>query len=383
MFLITVGDVSVLYTGDFTMEANHVLRSAWVDACRPTLLITESTLACMVHDVPRRALERQLLRAVRGAVERGGKVLVPSFAVGRAHELAALVQAEWRCAPPAQPRGRGGAGSAAPPRQPPPAAPRVYYTSAMTDAANAVYRRYPEWTLGGDGDPFAAAHFSRFPEAWARRPAASAAARAPCVLFASPAQMQGGASLAFFKAWCGDAANLIVLTGYYGAGSIGQQLQAGSRRIALPGAPPEAARVEVLCEVLNVPLSDHADSVAILRLVHGCAPEAALLVHGTAVKMKKLRKRIEGEVGVRCFCPANGELVGACARPDAARSPPSSASHRAAASACLTLSRALALSRRTHFALAQRSTATSSSAPRRRRRRPSRPAWRRRASDAG
>ena len=106
MFLITVGDVSVLYTGDFTMEANHVLRSAWVDACRPTLLITESTLACMVHDVPRRALERQLLRAVRGAVERGGKVLVPSFAVGRAHELAALVQAEWRWP---RRRSRGGA----------------------------------------------------------------------------------------------------------------------------------------------------------------------------------------------------------------------------------------------------------------------------------
>ena len=62
-----------------------------------------------------------------------------------------------------------------------------------------------------------------------------------------------------------------------------------------------------------MPLSDHADSVAILRLVHGCKPEAVLLVHGTAVKMKKLRKRIEGEVGVRCFCPANGELVGACA----------------------------------------------------------------------
>ena len=78
-----------------------------------------------------------------------------------------------------------------------------------------MYRRHPEWTLGGGGDPFAAAHFSRFPEAWARRPAVSAAERAPCVLFASPAQMQGGASLAFFKAWCGDPANLIVLTGDY------------------------------------------------------------------------------------------------------------------------------------------------------------------------
>ena len=68
MFLISVGEVSVLYTGDFTMESNHVLRSAWVDACRPTLVITESTLACMVHEVPRRALERQILCTVRSAV---------------------------------------------------------------------------------------------------------------------------------------------------------------------------------------------------------------------------------------------------------------------------------------------------------------------------
>ena len=29
--------------------------------------------------------------------------------------------------------------------------------------------------------------------------------------------MQGGASLAFFKAWCGDAVKLIVMTGYHSA----------------------------------------------------------------------------------------------------------------------------------------------------------------------
>ena len=315
MFLITVGQVSVLYTGDFTMEANHVLRAAFVDACRPTLLISESTLACMVHEVPRRALERQLLASVRSAVARGGKVLLPSLAVGRAHELSSLIQGDFR---------RGGlrgssqmqqnssssssSSSAQTPQTPP-----VYYSSAMTGAANSVYRKHASWTLeGGEGDPFHATRFRRLPEAWARRPALSATrATGSCVLFASPAQLQGGASFEFFKAWCGDAVNLIVLTGYYGAGSIGKQLQLGSRRVAIPGAPVGAphSTLEVKCEVLDLPLSDHADSVAILRLVHGCQPEAVLLVHGTAVKMRKLRKRIASEIGVRCFCPANGELV--------------------------------------------------------------------------
>ncbi|CBY43589.1 unnamed protein product, partial [Oikopleura dioica] len=45
MFKITVGDESVLYTGDFNMTPDRHLGAAWADRCKPTVLISESTYA--------------------------------------------------------------------------------------------------------------------------------------------------------------------------------------------------------------------------------------------------------------------------------------------------------------------------------------------------
>lgn len=48
-------------------------RAAWIDKCRPTLLITESTYATTIRD-SKRCRERDFLKKVHETVERGGKV---------------------------------------------------------------------------------------------------------------------------------------------------------------------------------------------------------------------------------------------------------------------------------------------------------------------
>ena len=45
MFYIRVGQSSVVYTGDYNMTPDRHLGAAWIDRCRPDLLITESTYA--------------------------------------------------------------------------------------------------------------------------------------------------------------------------------------------------------------------------------------------------------------------------------------------------------------------------------------------------
>ena len=57
--------------------------SAWIDKCRPDLLITESTYATTIRD-SKRCRERDFLKKVHDCVEKGGKVLIPVFALGRA-----------------------------------------------------------------------------------------------------------------------------------------------------------------------------------------------------------------------------------------------------------------------------------------------------------
>uniref|UniRef100_A0A8C3IF19 Integrator complex subunit 11 n=1 Tax=Chrysemys picta bellii TaxID=8478 RepID=A0A8C3IF19_CHRPI len=82
MFQIKVGSESVVYTGDYNMTPDRHLGAAWIDKCRPDLLISESTYATTIRD-SKRCRERDFLKKVHESVERGGKVLIPVFALGR------------------------------------------------------------------------------------------------------------------------------------------------------------------------------------------------------------------------------------------------------------------------------------------------------------
>ena len=65
-----------------------------IDKCRPDLLITESTYATTIRD-SKRCRERDFLKKVHDCVEKGGKVLIPVFALGRAQELCILLESYW------------------------------------------------------------------------------------------------------------------------------------------------------------------------------------------------------------------------------------------------------------------------------------------------
>ena len=80
--------------GDYNTSADRHLGAARVDRLHPDVLISESTYATTLRD-GRRARERDFLQAVHEAVSRGGKVLVPVFAVGRAQELLLMVEEFW------------------------------------------------------------------------------------------------------------------------------------------------------------------------------------------------------------------------------------------------------------------------------------------------
>ena len=94
MFYAKVGDQSVVYTGDYNMTPDRHLGSASIDKCRPDVLITETTYGTTIRD-SKRWRERDFLKRVHSCVEKGGKVLIPVFALGRAQELCILLEQYW------------------------------------------------------------------------------------------------------------------------------------------------------------------------------------------------------------------------------------------------------------------------------------------------
>ncbi len=62
-----------IFQGDYNMTPDRHLGAAWIDKCRPDVLITESTYATTIRD-SKRCRERDFLKKVHDCVDKGGKV---------------------------------------------------------------------------------------------------------------------------------------------------------------------------------------------------------------------------------------------------------------------------------------------------------------------
>ena len=84
------GEKRVIYTGDMNRTPTQLLSPADVDGLEADLVITESTYAQADHP-DRKKEEERFVKYAQRIVEDGGTLLVPSFAVGRAQELACIL----------------------------------------------------------------------------------------------------------------------------------------------------------------------------------------------------------------------------------------------------------------------------------------------------
>ena len=282
MFYIRVGTESLVYTGDYNMSPDRHLGAAWIDPVKPTVLITESTYATTIRD-SKRARERDFLKRVHDCVSNGGKVLIPTFAVGRAQELFILLESYLDRSQLDVP---------------------VYFSAGLTEKANKYYRLFINWTNERLRKTFHAKNafdFSRikpFNRTMLDMPG-------PMILFSSPGMLHSGFSLEAFKAWGGDAKNLLVIPGYCAPGTIGAKVLSGQRKIDID----RSTTLHVEMRVESLSFSAHADAKGILQLISQCEPQNVVLVHGEKPKMTFLKDQIQTECKIPCYTPANGESL--------------------------------------------------------------------------
>uniref|UniRef100_A0A8D2P4M4 Integrator complex subunit 11 n=1 Tax=Zosterops lateralis melanops TaxID=1220523 RepID=A0A8D2P4M4_ZOSLA len=288
MFQIKVGCESVVYTGDYNMTPDRHLGAAWIDKCRPDLLITESTYATTIRD-SKRCRERDFLKKVHETVERGGKVLIPVFALGRAQELCILLETFWERMNLKAP---------------------IYFSTGLTEKANHYYKLFITWTNQKirktfvQRNMFEFKHIKAFDRAFADNPG-------PMVVFATPGMLHAGQSLQIFRKWAGNEKNMVIMPGYCVQGTVGHKILSGQRKLEMEGRQI----LEVKMQVEYMSFSAHADAKGIMQLIRQAEPRNVLLVHGEAKKMEFLKQKIEQEFHVSCFMPANGETTSILTNP--------------------------------------------------------------------
>ncbi|XP_052397402.1 integrator complex subunit 11 [Carassius carassius] len=282
MFQIKVGLESVVYTGDYNMTPDRHLGAAWIDKCRPDILISESTYATTIRD-SKRCRERDFLKKVHETVERGGKVLIPVFALGRAQELCILLETFWERMNLKAP---------------------IYFSTGLTEKANHYYKLFITWTNQKirktfvQRNMFEFKHIKAFDRSYADNPG-------PMVVFATPGMLHAGQSLQIFKKWAGNEKNMLIMPGYCVQGTVGHKILNGQKKLEMEGR----ATLEVKLQVEYMSFSAHADAKGIMQLIRMAEPRNMLLVHGEAKKMEFLKDKIEQEFSISCYMPANGETT--------------------------------------------------------------------------
>ncbi|XP_053308539.1 integrator complex subunit 11 [Spea bombifrons] len=282
MFQIKVGSESVVYTGDYNMTPDRHLGAAWIDKCRPDLLITESTYATTIRD-SKRCRERDFLKKVHETVEKGGKVLIPVFALGRAQELCILLETFWDRMNLKAP---------------------IYFSTGLTEKANHYYKLFITWTNQKirktfvQRNMFEFKHIKAFDRAFADNPG-------PMVVFATPGMLHAGQSLQIFRKWAGNEKNMVIMPGYCVQGTVGHKILSGQRKLEMEGRQT----LEVKMQVEYMSFSAHADAKGIMQLIRQAEPRNVLLVHGEAKKMEFLKQKIEQEFRIKCYMPFNGETA--------------------------------------------------------------------------
>ena len=262
------GKRSLLFSGDLGRPADTILRAPAPFPGADVLLL-ESTYGNRTH--PPDDAQTVLAGIIRETAARGGTVLIPSFAVGRAQTVM-LALARLKAAGEI-------------PRDLP-----VFLDSPMAINATALYRRYRQQhrlSVAECRAMCAVARLVNTPD----QSRALAGLRMPSVIIAASGMATGGRVLHHLKSLAPDSRNHILFVGYQAGGTRGAHLVAGATDVKIHGAwHPVRARVS------NIDVwSAHADADEILTWLEGAprAPEQVYLVHGDPDAADTLRQRIE------------------------------------------------------------------------------------------
>ncbi len=277
------GRRSILFSGDLGRPNDLVLKPP-VTPDAADYLVIESTYGNRDH-IDGDPLQ-VLADVIRRTTARGGAVLIPSFAVGRAQALLYAIHLL---------RKRGEIHHLP-----------VYLNSPMAAHATEVYLRHPELLR----IPREAAEAMVRETTFVETPDDSRALntrKGPMVIVAASGMATGGRVLHHLVSLAPDHRNTILLAGYQAGGTRGAALAGGAKSLRVFGQD-----VPVRAEVAQLDhLSAHADAGEILGWLGGLAspPRRTFITHGEPDAADALRKRIEHEMGWNCHLPYYTETV--------------------------------------------------------------------------
>lgn len=281
------GGPTVLFGGDLGRYSRPVLPDPSAPPEADVLLL-ESTYGDRIHEPDDQGA--RLAAIVRDTIARGGKLIIPAFAIGRVEEVLYWIKK-------LEDEGKI-------PKLP------VFLDSPM---ALEALRYYANRSSELDSDIHAAAEMRRFftarfqPVSSAQQSSELVRSKIPSIVVSSSGMATGGRVLYHLLGALPDKRSTVLFVGYQAVGTRGRQLVDGAREVKIRGQMvPVNARVERLDS-----MSAHADSQETVRWLAGfkTPPRITYLVHGEAGPMDALKATLESQLKWTVHAPTHLEQV--------------------------------------------------------------------------
>jgi metallo-beta-lactamase family protein len=283
------GKKKIVFSGDLGNLNRPIVKDPQT-ITEADMVVMESTYGNRIHETTEETYHK-LEEIVTKTIERGGKVIIPAFAVGRTQEiLYALNEMVNEGRIPLVP---------------------VYLDSPLAISATKVFEKnthcYDEAAaalLEAGDNPF------DFPTlaftATADESRRLNEDKTPSIIISASGMADAGRIKHHLKHNLWKPETSVVFVGYQAQGSLGRRILDGEKRVRILGE-----EISIRAEIYSLPgLSAHADQVGIMNWLSEIKTplEKVFLVHGEEDSLNALKQRIEDELKLDVVIPERGEI---------------------------------------------------------------------------
>ncbi len=287
MPILDTNDHRVLYTGDVNLRPTRLLDGADTTDLEADTLIIEGTYGGEVRQATKKTINT-FINHVSQTLKKNGKVLVPTFAIGRGQEVLLTLESYMKSkALPVCPIFLDGMVKK--------------ITKIHRHNANFLKRELQLQILTSDSDPFKS-EFYREPTTRSKKEVYETS---KSIIVAPSGMLIGGASVGYFQKLAPVEKNTVILVGYQANDTPGRLLKEGVRMLEVGGK-----MADVCCRVEVAPFSGHSDSPELVRLAKSVKGlKQVFVVHCEREKGIRLAKQIHRATGVKTIVPHLSEKV--------------------------------------------------------------------------
>jgi len=288
---------NVAVTGDFKFIPTKLFEPAVSKFPRLETLVMESTYGgSNDYQMPRDEAEKRLMNVIKQTISRGGKVLIPAMAVGRAQEIMMVLEEHARRGDIEVP----------------------IYLDGMIWEATAIHTAYPEYLsrrlreqIFKEGyNPFLNPIFKPIGNSRERQDLIDSGE--PAIIVATSGMLVGGPSVEYFKQLAPDPKNAMILVSYQAEGTLGRKVQRGLREIPVVGEEGRTEVIQVNMEIHTIDgFSGHADRRELMNYVARLKPrpERIITVHGESYKCVDLASSLHRKFNLSTRAPNNLDAI--------------------------------------------------------------------------